>query len=158
MLRLAGHPPMDLHRLMTDGSALRKLAELIAAQDGDPRVVDDTGLLPSAPVTQPVAAKVAGYVARADALEIALAGKALGAGRDRKDAPIDLAVGVVLNKKIGDPVKVGELLAVIHARTADAAQNVAARVAAAFTIASQAEPRALLLRRVTKSGIERLDT
>jgi pyrimidine-nucleoside phosphorylase len=158
MLRLAGHPPVDLHRLMTDGSALRKLAELIAAQDGDPRVVDDPGLLPSAPVKQPVTARVAGYVARADALEIALAGKALGAGRDRKDAPIDLAVGVVLNKKIGNPVKAGEILAVIHARTADAAQNVTARVAAAFTVASQAQPRALLLRRVTSTDIQRLDT
>jgi pyrimidine-nucleoside phosphorylase len=158
MLRVAGHPPTDLHRLLTDGSASRKLAELIAAQDGDPRVVDDPGLLPSAPVQRPVTAPVAGYVARADALEIALAGKALGAGRDRKDAPIDLAVGVLLNKKIGDPVKAGEILAVIHARTADAAANVTERVAAAFTVASQAQPRALLLRRVTANDIQRLDT
>jgi len=158
MLQLAGHPPVDLHRLLTDGSALRKLAELIAAQDGDPRVTQDTSRLPTAPVQQPVTARTTGYVARADALEIALAGKALGAGRDTKSAPIDLAVGVVLEKKIGDPVEAGEVLAVIHARTADAARNVTERVAAAFTIASQAQPRALLLRRVTKSGIERLDT
>jgi len=158
MLQLAGHPPVDLRRLLTDGSALRKLAELIAAQDGDPRVTEDTSRLPVAPVQQPVTARAAGYVARADALEIALAGKALGAGRDAKSAPIDLAVGVVLEKKIGDPVEAGEVLAVIHARTADAARNVTERVAAAFTLASQARPRALLLRRVTKSGIERLDT
>ena len=158
MLQLAGHPPVDLRRLLTDGSALRKFAELIAAQDGDPRVTEDTSRLPAAPVRQPVTATQAGYVAQADALEIALAGKALGAGRDRKDARIDLAVGVVLEKKIGDRVEAGEVLAVIHARTAEAAQNVTARVAAAFTIASRAQPRALLLRRVTKSGIERLDT
>jgi pyrimidine-nucleoside phosphorylase len=158
MLQLASHPPVDLRRLLTDGSALRKFAELIAAQDGDPRVTEDTGRLPRAPVQQPVAAQVTGYVARADALEIALAGKALGAGRDTKSAPIDLAVGVVLNKKIGDAVKAGEILAVIHARTTEAASNVTDRVAAAFTIAGQAQPRPLLLRRVTKSGIERLDT
>jgi pyrimidine-nucleoside phosphorylase len=158
MLQLAGHPPVDLRRLLTDGSALRKFAELIAAQDGDPRVTEETSRLPAAPVQLPVAAGAAGYVARADALEIALAGKALGAGRDTKSAPIDLAVGVVLNKKIGDPVKAGEILAVIHARTAEAAQNVTARVAAAFTVASQAQPRALLLRRVTATDIQRLDT
>jgi len=158
MLQLAGHPPVDLRRLLTDGSALRKFAELIAAQDGDPRVTKDTSRLPAAPVQRPVTAGAAGYVARADALEIALAGKSLGAGRDTKSAPIDLAVGVVLQKKIGDPVKAGEILAVIHARTAEAAANVTERVAEAFTIASQARPRALLLRRVTKSGIERLDT
>ena len=158
MLRLAGHPPTDLHRLLADGSALRKLAELIAAQDGDPRVTEDPGRLPSAPVQQPVTARLTGFVTRADALEIALAGKALGAGRDRKDAKIDLAVGVVLEKKIGDPVKAGEVLAVIHARTTDDALNVTERVAAAFAVATQAQPRALLLRRVTANDIQRLDT
>lgn len=158
MLRLAGHSPVDLRRLLTDGSALRKFAELIAAQDGDPRVTEDPGLLPVAPVQQPIAAEAGGYLARADALEIALAGKALGAGRDKKSAPIDLAVGVVLEKKIGDLVAAGETLAVIHARTTDAALNVTERVAAAFTVASQAQPRALLLRRVTANDIQRLDT
>jgi pyrimidine-nucleoside phosphorylase len=132
-------------------------AELIVAQHGDPAVIDDPGRLPTAPVRHPVPAIKDGYVARADALEIALAGKALGAGRDRKDATIDLAVGVVLEKKIGDAVKAGDLLAVIHARSAEAARNVTDRVAAAFTVARQAQPRALLLRRVTASGIERLD-
>ena len=158
MLRLAGHERTDLLGLMRDGSALRKFAELIEAQDGDPGVVDDPGRLPLAPVQRPVTARVGGYVARADALEIALAGKALGAGRDRKDAKIDLAVGVVLAKKVGDPVAAGEVLAVIHARTTEDAANVTERVAAAFTVTSQARPRALLLRRVTASGIERLDT
>src|SRR6267378_2568880 len=156
MLRLAGHAPVDLRRLLTDGSALREFAELIVAQHGDPGVIDDPGRLPTAPARHPVPATKDGYVARADALEIALAGKALGAGRDRKDATIDLAVGVVLEKKIGDAVKAGDLLAVIHARSAEAAGNVTDRVAAAFTIARQAQPRALLLRRVTASGIERL--
>jgi pyrimidine-nucleoside phosphorylase len=157
MLRLAGHAPVDLRRLLTDGSALRKFAELIVAQHGDPGVIDDPGGLPTAPVQHPVPVTKDGYVARADALEIALAGKALGAGRDRKDAKIDLAVGIVLEKKIGDRVAAGEVLAIIHARTAADAQNVTARVAAAFTIASQAKPHALLLRRVTASGIEHLD-
>jgi pyrimidine-nucleoside phosphorylase len=157
MLRLAGHPPVDLRQLLRDGSALRKLAELIAAQDGDPRVTEDPGRLPAAPVQQPVTAPVGGYLARADALEIALAGKALGAGRDSKDAAIDLAVGIVLEKKIGDPVKSGDVLAVIHARSAEDARNVTERVAAAFAVASQAPPRALFLRRVTVSGVERLD-
>src|SRR5438874_2078301 len=125
MLRLAGVPRVELHRLLVRGDALRKFAELVRAQGGDPRVVDDPNLLPQAPVQRPVLATAGGYVAVADALEIALAGKALGAGRDRKDAPIDLAVGIVLEKKIGDPVARAEALAVIHARTGAAAENVA---------------------------------
>src|SRR5437764_13013361 len=157
MLRLYGTQPVDLHRLLLGGAGLRKFAELITAQGGDPRAIDDPERLPTAPVQRPVLATAGGYVAGADALEIALAGKALGAGRDRKDAPIDLAVGIVLAKKIGDPVASGEALAVIHARTGAAAENVANRVAASFAIAETASPRPLLLRRVTASGVERLD-
>src|ERR1700737_2012628 len=128
MLRLAGHPTVGLRRLLRARSAFRKLAELIVAQDGDPRVTEDPSRLPMAPVQRPVTAETDGYLARADALEIAVAGKELGAGRDRKDAPIDLAVGVVLEKKIGDPVAAGQVLAVIHARSAEAADNVMGRV------------------------------
>ena len=158
MIRMAGHRGADLARHLHDGSALRKFAELIQAQGGDPHVTDDPARLPTAPVQQPVPAPRAGVVASADALEIALAGKSLGAGRDRKDAPIDLAVGIVLQKKIGDSVAAGEPLAVIHARSDAAASRVANRVAAAFTVAGSAAPRPLLLRRVTNTGIERLDT
>ena len=157
MLRLAGVPQVELKRYLTDGRALGKLAELIAAQGGDPRVTENPGLLPTAPVQRPVLASTAGSIASADALEIALAGKALGAGRDRKDAPIDLAVGIVLETKVGDRVAAGEPLATIHARTAADATNVADRVVATFRVGGSAAPRVLLLRRVTASGIERLD-
>jgi pyrimidine-nucleoside phosphorylase len=156
MLRLAGARPTDLRPLL-NGPALRKFAELIEAQHGDPSVTDDTGRLPAAPIRRAVEATSSGAVANIDALEIALAGKSLGAGRDRKDAPIDLAVGVVLHKKVGDRVEAGQALATIHARTPEAASRVTARIAAAFTIAASARPRQLLLRRVTASGIERLD-
>ena len=157
MLRLAGSQAVDLRRLLLGGDASRKFAELISAQGGDPRVVDDPSRLPTAPIQRPVPAETAGYVAGADALEIALAGKALGAGRDRKDASIDLAVGIVLQKKVGDQVLRGEPLAIIHARTEADAASVANRIAASFAIAENASPRPLLLRRVTASGVERLD-
>ena len=156
MLRLAGAPPQDLKRRLRDGSALRKFAELIAAQSGNPAVVDDPALLPAAPVQQAVSAPRSGQVTAIDPLEIALAAKSLGAGRDRKEASIDLSVGIVLQKKIGDSIQAGEALAIIHAASAEAAGKVAARVTAAFTIGRRADPRALLLRRVTASGIERL--
>ena len=157
MLRLAGHPPVELRQHLTNGSALRKFAELIAAQGGDPRVTDDPTRLPTAPVLRPATATAGGYVAAADALELALAAKSLGAGRDHKGAQIDPAVGIVLNKKVGDPVNAGEPLAIVHARTAADADRITARVAAAFRIAASAQARTLVLRRVTASGIERID-
>jgi len=148
----------DLRGHLTDGSALRKFAELVAAQSGDPAAVSDPARLPTAPIQEPVRAKQGGRVARIDALAIAMAGKALGAGRDHKDAPIDLAVGLVLQKKVGDAVEAGEPLAIIHGRTAAGVEKVAGRVTAAFGIAAAAGARPLLLRRVTASGSERLDT
>ena len=158
MLRMAGAPPTDLRRLLTDGTALRKFAQLIEAQSADARVTGDLDRLPTAPVQLPVPAGASGLVAAIDALEIALAAKSLGAGRDRKDAAIDLSVGVVLQKKVGDRVQAGESLATVHARTEEAARQVTARIAAAFLVAASAQPRRLLLRRVTAAGIERLDT
>ena len=158
MLRMAGTPPTDLRRLLTDGTALRKFAQLIDAQSGDSLVVSDLERLPRAPFQRPVPAGASGQVAAIDALEIALAAKSLGAGRDFKDAAIDLSVGVVLRKKVGDRVQAGESLATIHARTEEAARQVTSRVAAAFLLAASAQPRRLLLRRVTAAGIERLDT
>jgi pyrimidine-nucleoside phosphorylase len=156
MLRMAGAQKIDVRRQLTNGAALGKFAELIAAQGGDARVVDDPSRLATAPVQRPVMASTAGVVARVDALEIALAAKAMGAGRDRKGAAIDLAVGVVLEKKVGDSVAAGEIVAVIHARSAGDAENVATRVSAAFSVADHAQPRTLMLRRVSVSGIERL--
>jgi len=158
MLRMAGAPPTDLRRLLTDGTALRKFAQLIEAQSADARVTGDLDRLPTAPVQLPVPAGASGLVAAIDALEIALAAKSLGAGRDRKDAAIDLSVGIVLQKKVGDRVQAGESLATVHARTEEAARQVTARIAAAFLVAASAQPRPLLLRRVTAAGIERLDT
>jgi pyrimidine-nucleoside phosphorylase len=158
MLRMAAAPKTDLRRLLSDGSALRKFAQLIEAQSGDASVVRDPDRLPAAPFRRAVPAAESGQVAAIDALEVALAAKSLGAGRDRKDAPIDLAVGIVLDKKVGDPVRQGEPLATVHARTEEAARQVASRVAAAFRVASSARARPLLLRRVTASGTERLDT
>jgi pyrimidine-nucleoside phosphorylase len=157
MLRMASAPPMDLRRLLADGTALRKFAQLVEAQSGDARVVDDLSRLPTTPVQQQVSAAESGQVAAIDALEIALAAKSLGAGRDRKDAAIDLAVGIVLQKKVGDAVQRGEPVATVHARTDQAAQQVATRVAGALRITAWARPRPLLLRRISASGIERLD-
>ena len=135
LLLMAGLAPdgeaarATLTRLRDDGSGARKLAELVQAQHGDPRVVDDLSLLPAAPVVHPVAATDDGprWVAQADARAVGDAALALGAGRRAKGDPIDPAVGVVMRARIGDRVEPGAPLAEVHARThADAAQAEAA--------------------------------
>ncbi len=162
MLTLAGMgPDRDAHEdrlraALTDGTGLRKLADLVTAQSGDPAVCQDLDRLPAAPVQKVVVATRSGAVSVIDALEIGLVSKLLGAGRDRKEDAIDPAVGIVVRRKVGDTVAAGEPLAVIHARTGARAEAAAPRVAAAFRIDAQAAPRPLLLRRVSRAAVERL--
>jgi thymidine phosphorylase len=87
-------------------------------------------------------------VTAVDALEIGLVSKALGAGRDRKEDPIDLSVGLVLHRKVADAVGAGEPLATVHAARADQFEAVRDRVAAAFQIGPAATPRPLILSRI----------
>lgn len=162
MLRLAGVGPdlpkneETLRGLLANGRALQKFAELISAQSGDPRVCDDPGRLPKAMARFVVRAPVAGHVSRIDALEIGLVTKALGAGREHKEDRIDPAVGIVLEKKVGDQVRAGEPLATIHARSSAQLDAMASRVMGAFGVEDDAKPQPLIRLRVTASGTESL--
>lgn len=111
----------QLERVIADGSALEKLRRVIRAQGGDDRVLDDPRRLPVAPVRVPVYAKRSGYVHALDALRVGQLSQRLGAGRVRAGEPVDLAVGVWIDKKSGERVRVGERLGVLHARTRGAA-------------------------------------
>lgn len=98
-----------------NGSALNKLAQMVAAQHGDNSPVFETSLLPEAKYKIPVYSTEAGYVRGIQAEQVGLVSMHLGGGRATKNSGIDLSVGLVLNKKIGDHVDDGELLATIHA-------------------------------------------
>ncbi|KJB88725.1 thymidine phosphorylase [Paenibacillus sp. E194] len=104
-----------LKEVITNGKALEKFKEFIANQGGNPEVVDDPNKLPQAAYKIEVPAKEGGVVAEIVADEIGTAAMLLGAGRATKESEIDLAVGLMLNKKIGDAVKAGESLVTIHA-------------------------------------------
>lgn len=100
-----------LREAIATGAAIRKFREFVAAQGGDPAVVDTPELMPQPRLRVPVKAPQAGYVQQLDALPVGIACKELGGGRLFKGAPLDLAVGVELEKKVGDKVETGETLA-----------------------------------------------
>lgn len=104
-----------LHR----GEAFNKFKEFVQAQGGDVAQIENPDLLPKADSIIPVKASQSGYVHQIDALSIGLAAMKLGAGRATKDDMIDMAVGVVLDKKVGDSVGEGDVLAYIHANRVD---------------------------------------
>ena len=97
------------------GEGLKKLAEMIAAQGGDPRVCEDTGLLPKAKTLIDIKADRAGYVSSMVTSDIGNAAKLLGAGREHKTDELDLAVGIVMKVRLGDRVKRGDVLCTLHA-------------------------------------------
>jgi len=105
----------DVEQALRSGAARDALRRMIEAQGGDTGAFDDRSLLPHATLRHPVLAASDGYMSQLDALTVARASIVLGAGRERKGDPIDLAVGVRLGAKIGDRVSRGEPLAVLHA-------------------------------------------
>lgn len=107
--------------LIVSGRALETLKTFVQAQGGDPAVIDDPGRLPSAAHSIAVRAERDGFVQAIDAESVGLAAMMLGAGRKTKDDVIDHGVGVSIEKKVGDAVKAGETLAVLHSRTETAA-------------------------------------
>jgi pyrimidine-nucleoside phosphorylase len=143
---------------LANRKGLVKLAELIAAQGGDRSVIDHPDLLPQPRMKLEIASETSGYVAAIDAFEVGLASRILGAGRTTKDGSIDLSIGIYLNKKIGDSVKTGETLAVLHS-DGDNQKIKAARdkFLRAYAIGpDRVEPPKLLLARITGAGAEEL--
>ncbi|MEB6201354.1 pyrimidine-nucleoside phosphorylase [Mammaliicoccus fleurettii] len=108
-----------LLEVIKNGKALVKFKVFLENQGGDGSVVDDLSKLPQAQYKFEVEAKEAGYVSHIVADEIGVASMLLGAGRATKDDIIDLAVGLVLNKKVGDKVEKGESLVTIYANNKD---------------------------------------
>jgi len=133
-----------IREMLADGRGASKLREIIEAQGGNPAVMDDPSLLPTAPVVREIASPKSGYVTSLDALGIACAATALGAGRGSAGAKPDLAVGVYLHKKIGERVSEGEPLAEIHARDEGSARDAESLVLGAYSFGGKPSPRALI--------------
>lgn len=108
-----------LEAAIRDGSALERMKLFLSSQGGDGSVVDDPTKLPQAAYTFELPALSDGYVAEIVADAVGTAAMLLGAGRATKESEIDLAVGLVLRKKIGDKVNKGESLVTIYSNFED---------------------------------------
>ena len=131
-----------LQETINSGAALKKLSELVEAQDGEARDVYDTSRLPLAPVQLEVLSDTSGYLSHIECEKVGLISMHLGGGRATKESTIDLSVGLVLHKKVGDRVEKGESLGTIHASTMEKAQEAAEllRACCSFSDASVQRP------------------
>lgn len=135
-----------LMRLIRSGEGLKKFKEFVKTQGGDPRVADDTNLLPLAKVVHPLRSVHTGVVISINAETIGNAALELGAGRKKKDDLIDYSVGIILNKRLGDSVEAGEPLAFLHANMEEKLQIAIPLVQSAFNIgADRATPEPLVV-------------
>ncbi len=129
-----------LERVVRDGSALAKFREIVAAQGGDVRAIDDPARLPQAKLKVPLPALCAGVVGDVDAMGVALAALRLGAGRAKASDRIDPAVGVSALVKMGEQVAAGAPLCVIHANDEAALADAQRMLAVAIFVGEEPPP------------------
>lgn len=128
MVQIGKAPDIDsakkaLKEAITSGKAIEKFRELINTQNGDSSVIDDYSKFPPTEFTYELKAEQNGFVSHIDALKIAYGCKLLGAGRDKKTDDIDYGVGVFLNKKTGEEIKIGDTLCTIYSNNEIKTQN-----------------------------------
>ena len=145
-----------LSKAITSGKALEKFKEFVEAQGGDPRVADDTSLLPSADILYKVKSTAEGYISRIATTEVGEAALVLGAGRENKESSIDLSVGIVIKKKVGDFVRTDDVIAEIYGNSMNRVMEAESILKAAYSYSSEpTQLKPLILGIVTDEGVLR---
>ena len=156
MLVLAGRAESEeiaealLKETIDSRSAYKKFQEFVEAQGGNVEQILHPDLLPKAKYVIPVLAEAEGNVQRILAQEIGIACMMLGGGRETKESIIDPAVGIILNKKIGDGVKKGDVLAYIHANDREKAITAAAKIKAAYKMSTEKVARPVMIKQLIR--------
>lgn len=156
MLVLAGRAESEeiaealLKETIDSRSAYKKFQEFVEAQGGNVEQILHPNLLPKAKYVIPVLAEAEGNVQRILAQEIGISCMMLGGGRETKESTIDPAVGIILNKKIGDGVKKGDVLAYIHANDREKAITAAAKIKAAYQMSTEKVARPVMIKQLIR--------
>ena len=154
MLHLGGLAPgleaarTRVRDALASGAGLRKFQEVIGLQGGDPRICDDTSRLPQARETIELRSEAEGRVTGIACRAVGHAAMLLGAGRETVDSRVDPAVGIVLHKKVGDPVREGESLMTLHVNDRGRLEEATRLLRQAVRIAREAPPATPLVRLV----------
>ena len=145
MLRLAGKTDVDVAAALKDGRAMDKWRQMISAQGGDPDAE-----LPTASEHHVVAAPSDGVLTQLDALQVGTASWRLGAGRARKEDPIQFGAGITLHAQLGSAVKAGQPLMTLHTDEAERFERAMEALEGSFKIEAAATPapRKILLDRI----------
>ena len=148
----------QVREAMENGSALQKFAEMVEAQGGDKEVIYDISKFQKAAFEKEVYSPCEGYITFMDTKECGVVSCMLGAGRETKEDVIDYSAGIVLKKKTGDKVQVGDVIAVLYSNQKEKMQSAADHFLQAITIEEKpAEKQKLIYAKVTAKGEENYD-
>ena len=127
-----------VQQVLDSGTALERLRLMVDAQGGDSRVIDDESILIIGQFTYDVIAPQDGYIIHMNTEQCGIASVMLGAGRTVKDGPIDYSAGIVMHKKTGDAVRMGERIATLYASDESLLSNAAKTYLEAITFGETA--------------------
>lgn len=146
MLLLAGRVQTEaegtalLQQQIDNGAGIAKFRELLIQQGGNPAIIEQPDLLPLSPYSLEVKAEKSGYLTHMDTAKIGRASQETGAGRAFKEQPLDFGAGIITQKRLGDYVEAGEVLAVIYSATDKACASAAEFFQSALTISAEKAP------------------
>ena len=127
-------------KTLKDGTAFQELLKMVSAQGGDTNYIDNPEKLDKAKIISTVKSPQGGFLSRMDAINIGKAAVMLGAGRERKNDPIDLAVGIVVHQKVGSRINTGDPLFTIHANNPETTNPATEEALAGIDITMEKSP------------------
>ena len=143
-------------KAIKDGSAYRKLLDLINAQGGSVNAIENLERYPLPKFAMEIKSSEHGFIGEIDAFELGMTSISLGVGREKMDDLIDMKAGIVLKKKVGDAVDIGDSLAVFYTDREDVLTDARRRISNAFKISSaQPKRQPMVLDIVDKNGVRK---
>lgn len=144
-----------LEKILKEGTAFSKFKEMVAAQGGNPEIIDKPELLPLAKHCTKIKAVISGYIQKIDSRLIGESAMLLGAGREKKESEIDLSVGIILKKKVGSKVNINENLAEVYYNDSEKLKEAKDKLLSSFVIGDKKPKKIpLILAAISKEGIK----
>ena len=144
-----------LEKILKEGTAFDKFKEMVTAQGGNPEIINNPELLPLAKHCTKIKADLSGYIQKIDSRLIGESAMLLGAGREKKDSEIDLSVGIILKKKVGNKVNNNEDLAEVYYNDSEKLKEVKGKLLSSFVIGKKKPQKLpLILATINKDGVK----
>ena len=144
-----------LEKIVKEGKAINKFKEMIAAQGGNLEIIDNPELLPLAKYSTKIKAEISGYVQKIDSRLVGESAMLLGAGREKKESEIDLSVGIILKKKVGNKVNINQDLAEVYYNDSEKLKEAKNKLFSSFVIGDNKPKKLpLILATISKEGVK----